>query len=247
MGNDDLQQIQRRLKATEDGLEAKTNEREKVRKTLATKEKRNPDDEARAEKLEREIKALQNEQRDLTARIKDLRKRHGELSDAEKKAERDKLLTDYTPEAFDTCPVSHVVALVLDDCRDHGIGFAVISGDRRDGIAQRYGHSSQAQAYYGHLNGDPNYPYPANPPGHSTHEYRRGASGYPFPPGADGSQIDASKLGLDLRSNAEASAFCAEAKKIGYDVWQPYNTGTELHHVVIRSNPVPNLVKRGRV
>jgi hypothetical protein len=246
MGDDDLKQIQRRLTATEDALESKTNEREKVRKAIAAKSKRDPDDKARAEKLDREIQQLQADQRDLTHRIKDLRDRHGELSDAEKKAKRDGLLSDYSPEAFDTCPVSHVVALVLDDCRDHGISFGVISGDRRDGIAQRFGHQSQAQVYAAFLAGTG---LPANPPNSSTHEYVNGGNGGTpaFSSAPAGAKLDASKLGLDLRSNAEASAFCAAAAKLGYDVFQPYKTGTELHHVCIRSNPVPNLVKRGRV
>lgn len=164
---------------------------------------------------------------------------------------RHKLRHSHAPQGFDGCPVSPIVHAVLTDCREHGINFTVISGDRRNHVAQRFGHSSQKQlwdcyqAYLatGHCNcGSCN---PANPPGHSTHEYRDGSGSYPYGR-PDGAKLAPWMLGLDLASNEEASAFCAAANRLGYTFFQPYNTGSELHHVNLRHNPLPTLKKRNR-
>lgn len=161
----------------------------------------------------------------LTTRIRKARRR------------RKHLRTSYDAVSFDGSPVSPVLALVLGQLRSkYGLDFGVISGDRRDGIAQKFGKSSQAQCYYGHLNGDPAYPYPANPPNSSTHEYVNGGNGGTpaFPRMAVGARLAPHQLGLDLRSNDEASAFCREAGRRGVRFFQPYPSGTELHHVCCR-------------
>jgi hypothetical protein len=240
-------EVEARLKVVEKALEEKVAAREIVLKAIAHKKGRDPENEKRRDELHADIEKLQVEQGDLTKRIKELRKNHKQLSDKELVIARRRLLTDYSPEAFDTCPVSHVVGLVLDDGRDHGVAFYVISGDRRDGIAQRYGHMSQAQLVHLHEI-DPVHYAPANPVNSSTHEYFNGGNGgtpafHSLPVGA---KIDASKLGLDLRTNEEATEFCADMKQIGYEFFQPYPTTSEAHHVCCAENPVPNLVKRGR-
>lgn len=166
---------------------------------------------------------------------------------------RQHLRQSKSPKGFDTCPVSPILHAVLTDCREHGIAFGIISADRRDGIAQRFGHSSQLQLWNLYQSGQGN---PANPPGTSTHEYRNGGTN-PKYPGVSGSIAYHTKfklgailppwaLGLDFRSNDEASRFVQAAKGLGYEFFQPYNSGSELHHLCVATNPLPNLVKRGK-
>lgn len=165
------------------------------------------------------------------------------LTAAEKK-HREHLRRSKTPQRFDTCPVSPILHHVLTDCREHGLHFAVISADRRDGIAQKFGHQSQQELWDLYQSGHGN---PANPPGHSTHEYKDGPGPYPYPPIPDGKALKPWMLGLDLASNDQASYFCQAAAHLGYAFYQPYNSASELHHVNLREDPLPNLIKRGRV
>lgn len=165
------------------------------------------------------------------------------------KKRRDHIRHAYDPHAFDTCPVPPSIYLILGDCRDEGISFGVISADRRAGVAERFGHSSQAALYNHWRNGDPGY-LPANPPGSSTHEYFNGGNGGTpaFPRLAVGLHLPPNLLGLDLRSNAEATAFCRAADEIGWHFFQPYPTTSEAHHVCLRmpmEKTVRHLVKRG--
>jgi hypothetical protein len=165
-------------------------------------------------------------------------------------AHRQHLRRSKSPKGFDGCPVSPIVHAVLKDCRDHGITFGIISADRRDGVAQKFGKSSQLQLWNLYQSGQG---LPANPPLTSTHEYRNGGTskygtGTPayhtkFPVGA---VLPPWGLGLDFRSNDEATSFIGHAKTLGYHFFQPYNTGSELHHLCIAENPLPNLIKRNR-
>lgn len=168
--------------------------------------------------------------------------------------DRDHLRHSYDPMAFDGCPVSPIVFVVLTDCRKHKVSFGVISADRRDGVAQRFGHSSQDELYIHFEHGDPGY-LPANPSNSSTHEYINGAhGGTPLPSRgtwrrlAEGEHLDPQLVGLDLRSNAEATAFCAAAAKLGWKFEQPYQTMSELHHVNLNmtlDQVLEHAIKRG--
>jgi hypothetical protein len=165
--------------------------------------------------------------------------------------DRDHLRHSYDPMGFDGSPVSPVVFVVLTAARKRGVSFGVISGDRRDGVAQRFGHSSQDELYIHFIHGDPGY-LPANPSNSSTHEYVNGGNGgtpaFPSVQFPVGGHLPPWALGLDLRSNAEATAFCAAVKaKLGIEFWQPYPTTSEAHHVDMRHDPMPRLVKLGIV
>jgi hypothetical protein len=167
------------------------------------------------------------------------------------KAHRQHLRRSKKPKGFDGCPVSPIVHAVLSDCREHlDFKFQIISADRRDGVAQKFGHSSQLQLWnlFQHGKG-----LPANPPLTSTHEYKNGGTskygtgtpayhtefkvGATLPPWA---------LGLDFASNDQATEFIGHAKDLGYHFFQPYNSGSELHHLCIAVNPLENLIKRNR-
>lgn len=164
---------------------------------------------------------------------------------------RKHLRTSYDAVSYgsQTIPVSPILRLVLTECDKLGIPFVAISGDRRAGVAERFGHSSQAALYQGFIEGRPGF-LPANPPGQSSHEYRNGgAQGGPaFPRIARGAKLRPHQLGLDLASNAEATNFCNEAARHGLHFFQPYPTGTELHHICCRMGAkdlIRWLVKRG--
>lgn len=138
-------------------------------------------------------------------------------------------------------PVSPVLNLTLREVdKLQVVQFTVISGDRRAGVAERFGHSSQ-EYLFEHQN-DPGF-NPANPPLTSTHEYRNGGENprYPgyvgtpaFPNMPIGAHLAPQQLGLDLASNDEASEFCRELAKVGLVFFQPYQSGSELHHVCCR-------------
>jgi hypothetical protein len=154
------------------------------------------------------------------------------------------------PVAFgsDHAPVNHLIAHVLQDVQENGRPFTLISGDRRDGIAQRFGHESQQQVWDDYQAGRG---YPANPPGGSTHEYKNGfASGAgvayhtQFKAGAD---LPPRGLGLDFASGAQAEQVMADAAKLGYKFFRPYPGGSEAHHLCLEEDPVPVLRKRGRL
>lgn len=138
-------------------------------------------------------------------------------------------------------PVSPILDLTLTKIdRLQVVKFTVISGDRRAGVAERFGHDSQLFLFE-HQN-DPGF-NPANPPLTSSHEYRNGGEnkrfpgfvgGPAFPRIPTGAKLEPQQLGLDLASNEEASRFCEETAKVGLEFFQPYRTGSELHHVCCR-------------
>lgn len=156
---------------------------------------------------------------------------------------REHLKTHYDPIAYghEHVPVSPVLNLTLTKIDELKIvEFTVISGDRRAGVAERFGHSSQL--YLFEHQHDPGF-NPANPPLTSTHEYRNGGengrypgySGTPaYPKVPVGKHLGPHELGLDLASNAQATAFCEATAKVGLHFFQPYPTGSELHHVNCR-------------
>jgi hypothetical protein len=169
-------------------------------------------------------------------------------------AHRQHLRRSKKPKGFDGCPVSPVVFEVLTDCRRHlDFSFQIISADRRDGVAQRFGHSSQKQLWDAYQAGHGN---PANPPLTSTHEYKNGGTNprYPNVSGSPayhtkfrtGATLPSWALGLDFASNDQATAFIGHARDLGYHFFQPYQSGSELHHLCLADNPLPNLIKRNR-
>lgn len=146
-------------------------------------------------------------------------------------------------------PVSPVLNLTLREIdKLQVVQFTVISGDRRAGVAERFGHSSQ-EYLFEHQN-DPGF-NPANPPLTSTHEYRNGGENprYPgyvgtpaFPHMPTGAHLAPQQLGLDLASNDEASEFCREVERIGLTFFQPYPSDSELHHICCRM-PMAELIE----
>jgi hypothetical protein len=156
---------------------------------------------------------------------------------------RKHLRTHYDPIAYgrERVPVSPILSLTLDKVdKLEIVQFTVISGDRRAGVAERFGHSSQEYLFL--HQSEPGF-NPANPPLTSTHEYRNGGENprYPgyvgtpaFPRLKLGELLPPQLLGLDMASNGQAGVFCKETAKAGLHFFQPYQSGSELHHVCCR-------------
>lgn len=139
---------------------------------------------------------------------------------------------------FDGTPVFRGLALMLNDARLHGWRGGLNSADRRKGVAERYGKRSQAALYAGwiaHLAGF----FPANPPGRSTHELR--SDGVPYR-GPVGRPLSWWQLGLD-------TTYAPELRRIlvtrGFQAFQPYSAGSEIHHTNLRESPARNLRRLG--
>ncbi len=156
---------------------------------------------------------------------------------------REHLTTHRDPVAYgrEHVPVSPILLLTFERVDELKLlDFTVISGDRRAGVAEKFGHDSQTYLWE-HQN-DPGF-NPANPPGTSPHEYKNGGpsklmpgfvGGPAYPRMKVGAELDPHELGIDMGSNAEASAFCAAVESHGLHFFQPYDTGSELHHVQCR-------------
>lgn len=142
-----------------------------------------------------------------------------------------------TTVGFDGTPLSRGLALVLQEARDAGVQFRLVSADRRLGVAERFGKSSQAALWSCWQRRLPGC-NPANPPGRSTHERRSDGVAYRGPVGR---LLQWWQLGLDVDG---APALVQWLNSHGYRAHRPYESPRERHHVNFRRNPRPNYVRR---
>lgn len=138
---------------------------------------------------------------------------------------------------FDGAPVNQGLAAVLQDARAHGAFFTVVSGDRRRGVAERFGKKSQAALFNCWVARVPGC-NPANPPGRSTHELRSDGVAYRGPVGR---KLSWWQLGLDISG---ATSLLATLDRLGYKVRRPYPDGREAHHLNFTANPRANYIRR---
>jgi hypothetical protein len=141
--------------------------------------------------------------------------------------------------AFDGTPVFRGLAHVLHKVREDGWKGRLDSGDRRKGVAERYGKLSQFVLYVRWLARWRGY-NPANPPGRSTHELH--SDGVPYR-GPIGRPLHWWQLGLDVTYAEQLVAILAHR---GYRAFQPYRDGRERHHVNFRRNPWPRWRRKHR-
>ena len=139
--------------------------------------------------------------------------------------------------AFDRTPVFRGLALMLCDARHHGWGGQLNSADRRQGVAEKYGKMSQVKLYAGWIARRAGF-NPANPPGRSTHELR--SDGVPYR-GPVGRPLSWYQLGLDV---SDSSDLLFVLNHLGYTAFRPYKSGSEVHHLNLRTSPYKNLLKR---
>lgn len=127
--------------------------------------------------------------------------------------------------------------LMLADATRNGWKGSLNSADRRRGVPERYGKLSQYALYMGWLAGKAGF-NPANPPGRSTHELRSDGVAYRGPVGRP---LAYWQLGLDV---SDADTLLRVLRRLGYDAFRPYSSGSEAHHINLRKNPRRNLIRR---
>jgi lysozyme len=165
-------------------------------------------------------------------------------------AERAPKLHEHTV-AFDGTPTFWGLAKPLLRARRHGWRGTLVSSDRRPGVAERYGKSSQARLFdcfkrsqqlhlcppdcAGNCN-------PANPPGASSHEcFADGTAA--FGGRAIGTQLAWWELGVDVGDHA---GLLRLLESLGYKAKQTYpNSPKEKHHVNFTADPGRVLVETG--
>jgi len=151
--------------------------------------------------------------------------------------------------AFDGVPTYWGLAKPLLLAREHGWGGKLSSSDRRPGVAEQFGHKSQAtlRACFERAQalgrcppecgGDCN---PANKPGASSHEQLSDASGFPGPVGR---QLDWWELGLDVE---DSDGLLSVLGTLGFQVRRTYpNNPREFHHLNFSADPGPVLPTAG--
>ena len=152
----------------------------------------------------------------------------------------------YQTVAYHGVPMWRCQAWALFDYEMHGGHLVVSSGDRRKGVAERFGHMSQ-QALWdcfqakvrtgvcpAHCHGNC---LPANRPGFSSHELR--SDGMAFYKAPRGAKIADYMLGLDCEAPGTGSAarLVAWLNSHGYHAARIYHTTAEAHHFSFSKSP----------
>jgi len=112
---------------------------------------------------------------------------------------------------------------------------SIYRGADAQAILTAHGHQSQAQLYAGFEAHKPGF-LPANPPGFSTHELK--SDGAAYPSGPRGGQLQWWQEGFDVDDD-KVDAVKAAGLAHGWDLFQPYSSGTEFHHLNFRAEPKP--------
>lgn len=137
------------------------------------------------------------------------------------------------------CPVGKNIApYIAIVCADAGaVANSIYRGTVGDApaILEHHGHMDQAQLFTGFIDHEPGY-LPANPPGFSTHELF--SDGVAYPDIARGKELDWWMQGFDVDDDKVPAVIKAGAAH-GWELWQPYPSGTEFHHLNFRARPRP--------
>lgn len=108
---------------------------------------------------------------------------------------------------------------------------SVYRGQDAAGLLNSIGLHTQAQIYQEWIDGQE--PNPANPPGRSTHECRSDGVAYPGPIGR---VLEWWQCGMDV-DDAYIEATIAAGAKYGWELFRPYPSGSEYHHLNFRVQP----------
>jgi hypothetical protein len=140
---------------------------------------------------------------------------------------------------LDGTPTMRGLAILLKHARRHGWQGTLVSSDRREGVAERYGKMSQAQLYRLFQRGRGN---PANPPGKSSHELRSDGNRVFRTPA--GQPLEWWQMGMDVGAPA---SLVYELGGMGVKARQPYSSPSEAHHVNLTSDPTDVLVSLNEI
>lgn len=100
-------------------------------------------------------------------------------------------------------------------------------------ILHRFGKHTQAEVIALYEAGTPGYG-PANPVDETTHCRRNDGVAYPSLPRK--AKLKAWGVGFDVDDD-EVAAVIEAADKLGWEVFQPYTSGSEFHHLNFRKKP----------
>jgi hypothetical protein len=114
---------------------------------------------------------------------------------------------------------------------------SIYRGSDAAAILHRHGKHTQAELYRTLPPGT------ANPPGRSTHELRSDGAAYAGPIGR---KLEWWQQGIDV-NDGDVERMMREARKHGWDLFQPYHSGVEFHHLNFRHRPVPRGATRARI
>lgn len=131
--------------------------------------------------------------------------------------------------------IAPYIAIVCDDA--HAEVDSIYRGDDARQILNRHGKHTQFQLYHATpaqrrawgVLGQP------NKPGRSTHEQFSDAVAYAGPVGRS---LAWWEIGFDVDA-AAAGRVIAQARRHGWDLFRPYSSGAELHHLNFRKQPRP--------
>lgn len=132
------------------------------------------------------------------------------------------------------CPVNRLIApyIALLVNETGATVNSLYRGESAKSILHRHGKHTQGELYTMYLQGHGN---PANPPGRSTHELRSDTVAYKGPLGR---QLQWWQQGIDV-NDSDVPKMIAAAKRHGWDLFQPYKSGSEFHHINFKSRPKP--------
>lgn len=115
---------------------------------------------------------------------------------------------------------------------------SIYRGNDAKAILNAHGKHTQEQLYHTLPPGT------ANSPGRSTHELRSDGVAYAGPVGRE---LEWWQQGIDV-NDGDVTRMKHEARKRGWELWQPYSTGIEFHHLNFRHRPVARgLITRQRI
>ena len=132
------------------------------------------------------------------------------------------------------CPVNKLIApyiALLAKETDATINSLYRGNDAR-AILHRHGKHSQTELYEMYLQGHGN---PANPSGRSTHELRSDGVAYAGPVGR---KLEDWQQGIDVNDD-DVKKMIVAAERHGWELFQPYRSGSEFHHINFRRRPKP--------
>ncbi|HEX2051831.1 MAG TPA: peptidoglycan-binding domain-containing protein [Actinomycetota bacterium] len=139
-------------------------------------------------------------------------------------------------EVVDNCPVPRLLARRLRDLKGKVPGATLNScyrGADAEDLLHRLGKKSQRELYDGYKAGLPGY-NPANPPGRSTHELRSDGAAYLGPVGR---RLFWWQCGMDWDTE-DVDRLIAAGRGFVWELWRPYASGSEAHHLNFRVKPV---------
>ncbi len=131
------------------------------------------------------------------------------------------------------CPtppdIGAYIAVVVNDA--HATLNSAYRGADAEHILNKHGKHSQAQLYDLFINHGGT---PANPPGFSTHELR--SDGVAYPMVTRGTELKWWMQGFDV-NDGDVKNVMAAARKHGWQLFQPYHSGSEFHHLNFAQEP----------